>query len=114
MAASGKSIDEIKTKLNKKVGGTIVVTEQKAERSENAAMDKLWDKKGVVDIANEGNAFKFYMVEGIVSPEPKTLKEARGLVTSDYQNYLEKEWIKSLREKYPVTVNEETVKTLFK
>lgn len=113
MATAGKSADEIKTKLNKKVGGTIVVTEQKAERGENPAMDKLWDKKGVVDIPNEGSSYKFYVVEGIVGPEPKSLKEARGMVTSDYQTYLEKEWIKSLRDKYPVTVNEETVKTLF-
>jgi hypothetical protein len=36
------------------------------------------------------------------------------LITSDYQNYLEKEWINGLKAKYPVVVNEETVKTLFK
>ena len=68
----------------------------------------------MVDIPNENNQYKFYYVTGIVGPEPKTLKEAKGLVTSDYQSYLEKEWIKELRAKYPVTVNEETVKTLFK
>jgi len=114
MASAGKSIDEIKAKLNKKIGGTIVVTDQKTEKGETTSMDKLWDKKGVVDIANENATYKFYFVEGIVAPEPKTLKEARGIATSDYQNYLEKEWIKSLHDKYPVLVNEETVKTLFK
>ncbi len=114
MAQKGKSVDEVKAALNKKIAGTVVVTEQKTEKGENPAMDKLWDKKGVVDIPVENNTFKFYVVEGIIPPEPKTLKEARGLVTSDYQNYLEKEWIKSLHEKYPVTVNEETVKSLFK
>ena len=114
MAAAGKTIDEIKTKLNKKIGGIVVVSEQKTEKGESPSIDKLWDKKGVVDIANENGAFKFYFVEGVVSPEPKSLKEARGIATSDYQNYLEKEWIKSLHDKYPVIVNEETVKTLFK
>ena len=114
MVSKGKSVDEIKAKLNKKIGGTIVVTDQKTEKGEMPTIDKLWDKKGVVDIANENNTFKFYVVDGVVAPEPKSLKEAKGLVTSDYQNYLEKEWIKSLREKYPVKVNEETVKTLFK
>lgn len=114
MAQDGKPIVEIKAKLNKKIGGTIVVTDQKSEKGEVPAMDKLWDKKGVVDIPNEGSSFKFYLVEGVVPPEPKTLRESKGLVTSDYQNYLEKEWIRTLREKYPVTVNEETVKSLFK
>ena len=114
MASAGKSIDEIKTKLNKKIVGTIVVSDQKTEKGESPAIDKLWDKKGVIDVPNENGAFKFQFVEGIVAPEPKTLKEARGIATSDYQNYLEKEWIKSLHDKYPVIVNEETVKSLFK
>lgn len=114
MATDGKSSDEIKAKLSKKMTGAVVVTEQKAERGESTNTDKLYDKKGVVDIANENNQYKFYYVVGVVAPEPKTLREAKGLVTSDYQNYLEKEWIKELKAKYPVTVNEETVKSLFK
>lgn len=114
MAAEGKTQEEIKAKLAKKITGAIVVTEQKAEKGENPTTDKLYDKKGVIDIPNENNQYKFYYVVGIVGPEPKTLKEAKGIATSDYQNYLEKEWIKTLRAKYPVTVNEDTVKSLFK
>lgn len=114
MAAAGKTQDEIKAKLNKKVAGTVIVTEQKAEKGENIQMDNLYDKKGVVDIADENGQFKFYYVAGVVAPEPKALKDARGLVTSDYQNYLEKEWIRELRAKYPVVVEESTIRTLFK
>ncbi len=114
MANAGKPGEEIKAKLNKKMAGTVIITESKHEKGEVAGMDNLWDKKGVVDIPNEGGNFKFYVVGGILAPEPKSLKEARGLVTSDYQTYLEKEWINQLRAKYPVTVNEEVVKSLFK
>jgi len=34
------------------------------------------------------------------------LNEA-GIITADYQNYLEKEWIRDLRVKYQVVVNRE-------
>jgi peptidyl-prolyl cis-trans isomerase SurA len=110
--SKGKTEAEIFAKLNKKVAGTISSKEVKSERSD-ATADKLWDKKGVVDIANADGNFKFYFVRGVVNSEVKTLKEAKGLVTSEYQTQLEKDWIKELRNKYNVLVNDETVKNLY-
>jgi peptidyl-prolyl cis-trans isomerase SurA len=56
----------------------------------------------------------FVNVKRKVAPEPKTLDEARGVITADYQSYLEKEWIDSLRKKYPYTVNKEVVDSLIR
>jgi peptidyl-prolyl cis-trans isomerase SurA len=50
---------------------------------------------------------KFYVVkvESILEPAPKELKDAKGVITSDYQNYLEKNWLEELTKKYPIEIN---------
>ncbi|MCK3684087.1 peptidylprolyl isomerase [Maribellus sp. YY47] len=47
-----------------------------------------------------------------VGPEPKLLDEARGLYISDYQQYLEKNWLKELHARYKVKVNRKVLKTI--
>ena len=48
-------------------------------------------------------------IKELVPPQPKEFNEARGIATADYQAYLEKEWIKQLKETYPVVINEEVL-----
>ncbi|WP_321518336.1 peptidylprolyl isomerase [uncultured Bacteroides sp.] len=43
---------------------------------------------------------------------PESYKDVRGPVTADYQNYLEADWIKELREKYKVEINQQILKTV--
>jgi peptidyl-prolyl cis-trans isomerase SurA len=38
---------------------------------------------------------------------PECWEDEKGKVTTDYQDYLETVWVKSLREKYPVEINQE-------
>jgi peptidyl-prolyl cis-trans isomerase SurA len=104
MFNSGKSEADVFKKMTKKLPNAIIAKDAKAEKTD-ATGAKLWDAKGVVDITDP-DANKFYYVLGIIPAEPKTLKEAKGLVTSDYQEFLMEAWVKELRAKYPVTVNE--------
>jgi peptidyl-prolyl cis-trans isomerase SurA len=63
-------------------------------------------------VQDSDERFGFVVVKGVVGPEPKTLSEARGIITADYQNYLEQEWLKELRNKYTVTVNQDVLSTI--
>jgi peptidyl-prolyl cis-trans isomerase SurA len=59
---------------------------------------------------------KHYVVK-LVSELPimrKEFSEARGAVTSDYQNFLEKTWLEELNKKYTVKVNYEVLYNLDK
>ena len=45
---------------------------------------------------------------------PRSFEDAKGFVLNDYQSYLEDKWIESLQLKYPVKVDESTLRTLWK
>lgn len=49
-----------------------------------------------------------------LSPLPKELNDARGYVIADYQDYIEKEWIAYMENKYPVKVNNAVLKGIIK
>jgi len=57
-------------------------------------------------VDRETNQFCFYKVEKIISSQPKKLSEARGYIVADYQDYLEQQWVESLRALYPVKVDQ--------
>ena len=57
---------------------------------------------------------KIIKILEVRDPEPKTYKEARGVIISAYQNQLEEDWIKELMEKYPVTINEKVLEKVRK
>jgi len=60
----------------------------------------------------ENDKTVFVVISQLVAPEPKSLNEARGLITADYQSYLEKQWIEHLRNKYDVEVNEKVLSSI--
>lgn len=49
---------------------------------------------------------------GEVIEAPETYKDVKGLVTADYQKYMEEKWVKSLRKKYKVKIYKDVLKTV--
>jgi peptidyl-prolyl cis-trans isomerase SurA len=71
-------------------------------------------KEGVSEIYKGDTTFTIVKTSFIAPPRVKGFNEVKGRVISDFQNELEKEWMKSLKEKYTVKVNEKTLKKLKK
>lgn len=69
-------------------------------------------KKGVnLPYTFEGKVYVI-KVEEILPPGQKELSEAKGAITSDYQNYLEKVWLEELEKKHPIVVHESVLYSL--
>lgn len=47
----------------------------------------------------------YFSYEGTILSQPQSAQDVKGLVSTDYQQVLEQEWIKQLRDQYPVVVN---------
>jgi len=81
----------------------------KFSKKDNHYIDSITWVPGISKDFSVKDGIVFVNIKRVIKSEPKSLKEARGLITADYQNYLEKEWIRDLRTKYPVAVNREVL-----
>ena len=97
--------NDILSQINQDSLMILTIVNDKYERGDNELTDSVEWKVGMSsNIVNEDST-SFVMIHQILPPGYKLLSEARGIITADYQNYLEKEWIKDLRAKYPVEIN---------
>ncbi|MDE5794062.1 MAG: hypothetical protein K2I08_05030, partial [Muribaculaceae bacterium] len=79
------------------------------EQGQNAMVDNVMFGGEPVKPNN-----KKYTVYFIYDPKlldaPETMTDVKSLVTSDYQNQLEHDWVESLKSRYPVKVNDKVLK----
>ncbi len=80
---------------------------------DNGTIDRLVFKlkQTTFDAANAD-----YPIEAVYGKKqkkyPDDYTDVRGQVVADYQQMLELEWVKSLRQRYPVQINQEILKTV--
>ena len=77
---------------------------------DNAWVDKLAFGQGEGGKLRKG--FTVVELEGRIIKAPESYLDVKGLVTNDYQKYLEEQWVKSLRKKYKVKIDKEVLKTV--
>lgn len=101
--------DSIKAivKSDRNFSGTSVKTVY-FQRGENKDIDAVeWYPSTVVQFNSyTDNMIYIYKMLEVHEAEVKKFKEVRGIVTSAYQTQLEQDWMETLKEKYPVSVNE--------
>ncbi|MDE7413355.1 MAG: peptidyl-prolyl cis-trans isomerase [Muribaculaceae bacterium] len=67
---------------------------------------------GGPEVQTPGKFKVYFMLDPRVINDPEELNDVKGVVTSDYQNVLQKQWEADLLNKYPVVVNEKVLKSV--
>ncbi len=109
LARAGLSARAVRDSVNQNSSLNVSLEEGKFEKDDLPYLDQFEWKKGVTEIRPYEGQHLFLKIREVLLPRPKTLEEARGIVTSDYQDHLEKKWVEQLREKYDVKVNKEVL-----
>ena len=110
---NGESLDKIKEKVNDGATIHVLLSSGTLESGSSKLPAEYQMEVGVSEIYNEEkNQFTIIKLDRIIPPTNKELNETRGEVVNDYQNYLELEWVKSLREKYKIEINKQAYNAL--
>ena len=108
---SGIELDSLRAAIQRDSITFAFVRKGFYQRGDNQYVDqtewKVGERNEIASTVDQSTTI--VCIKELRKPEPKTLKEARGLVTSDYQVELEQKWVKSLKERYPVKINEKVL-----
>ena len=81
------------------------------KRGDNALVDSIVFKKDTT--VTKVKDYPYDDVFGkMLKKGPEDYTDVRGLVVADYQELLEKQWVATLRKKYPYTIDREVLKTV--
>jgi len=107
------SIDKyLRTRLNDSIQYVKIEKGLYVQGDNKAIDDQIFKSKEKYVPTKE---YPFFFVTGkLLKNKPEDYSDVRGLVTADYQEFLEREWIKALRAKYPVNVDQNVLKTVKK
>lgn len=112
--ARKKSPEKVLKKMNK-VREVVTFETGTYEKGKSQMVDATLWKNGMLGSEwKEGDTRKYVKVNKVMPESIKPLSESRGYVIADYQDFLEKNWIKDLTASYPLKVNEAAFRKLIK
>lgn len=110
----GKSIEYIKEKLNKDGKIHIMVKSGLFEEDYDILPQYQNLSKGVATIVSKD---KYYFVVNVLDVKeagPKDFNDCKGKVISDYQQYLENNWVDELKKEFDIKINQDVFQTVKK
>ena len=115
MLQKGLSADKILAKMNKKnvavVLDTLIYWQGQNKQFDNTVN---WNQMAENKFFVNNTENEIVRILEILQPSPKPLKEIKGVIVSEYQNALEKEWQENIRKNNSVWVDYNAILSLIK
>lgn len=111
MLSKKKTEKEILDVINKKSQLNLATETVMYVKGENKMIDDNW-KEGVSADIKKDDKVVIIVVNKVLPKTPKLLNEAKGMVTADYQNFLEKDWLSNIRNNHTIEVKEEVLNSV--
>ena len=115
--AKKHSAEEVLAKFNAEDSTTVTHYERTIERGREPDIDRVQWKPGnatAPEVDNRRKTYRFGIIREVLRPGPKELNEARGYVIADYQDELEKRWVRELAKQYEIEYNRAAFDALVK
>jgi len=96
--------DRLIEKFNKKNDTLLIIKESKWYKGDNPEIDNLQWIKGSQSFSKDGFP-SIILINEVIDPVPFKFDEVQGEMMTGYQEYLEDEWIRQLKEKYSVKID---------
>lgn len=109
------SNDKILKSINKESPLNLQIQSDTFEEKDNIYI-KMSDKKLGLnsDILLDDGSVVLVYIKNIIPSSNKEISDVRGKVISDFQSYLEDQWIEKLRKKYTIKINKDVLYSLVK
>lgn len=106
------SMQEIAAQIREELGLSVTTRRGRFEKGENEVADLTSWEKGIYSPLEAAGKYHVVVVHEKLPAQPCELSDVKGLVISDYQNFLEKQWVDELRKKYEVVVDQKVLKSI--
>ena len=113
MVLANQPDSTIQSEINRDSQLAVTIRSGKYEDGKEDYLSSVKWVKGISTIEVEDNVIVVNVLDKL-APEPKKLKDVKGLVTSSYQDELDRLWVIALREKYSYTINQESLSSIVK
>jgi peptidyl-prolyl cis-trans isomerase SurA len=105
-----KSQKDVEKVYNSETPGTVMIQEGVFSKENPLVSKAKWERGEQIVTSND--KVTWIRIEAIEPARIKTFAEARGSVINAYQQELEKQWLSTLRQKFPVKVNQQELEKI--